>query len=142
MVFDTSYLVRLYLQDVGYEKVRDLAESTHAIAIAWHGHAEIIAAFHRIYREGRVNKKAYSDLVDQFLADTSNSLYQWLEFNENVRVRFVSYFRTAPATLFLRAADALHLASAAEYGYKEIYSHDKHLLKAAPFFGLSGKNVI
>ena len=51
-------------------------------------------------------------------------------------------FATAPATSYLRAADALHLASAADFGFTEIYSNDRHLLAAAPLFGLRGVNVI
>jgi predicted nucleic acid-binding protein len=65
-----------------------------------------------------------------------------LPLTDAILDRVESVFATAPATTQLRGADAIHLATAADHGFPEIYSNDKHLLGAASLFGLLGVNVI
>jgi predicted nucleic acid-binding protein len=43
--------------------------------------------------------------------------------------------------LFLRAGDAVHLVTAAEAGFREVWTNDRHMLSAARSFGLKGRSV-
>ena len=56
--------------------------------------------------------------------------------------RLEATLRAVPPSTTVRAADALHLACAAEHGFTEVYSNDRHFLAAAPLFGLHGINVM
>jgi predicted nucleic acid-binding protein len=47
-----------------------------------------------------------------------------------------------PGTVFLRSGDALHLACAREHGFQEVYTNDRHMLKAARQFHLTGVDVL
>ncbi len=140
--FDTSYLVRLYLRDPGFESVRAIADRSEIICSAWHAQAEVVAAFHRAFREQRLDQDAYLAVLRQFQADAGKGLFQWLPLTIPVQRRVEKFFQNAAATTFLRSADALHLACAAEGGFQEVYSNDRHLLAAAPLFGLKGINGI
>jgi predicted nucleic acid-binding protein len=140
--FDTCYLVRLYLEDAGFEAVRELAGEGLTIASSWHAQLEVASALHRAFRERGMAQSAFHAALEQFLDDSQMNLFQWLPLSEGARTRVVRVFRNAPASVFLRSADALHLACAAEHGFKEVYSNDRHFLAAAPLFGLRGINVI
>lgn len=48
---------------------------------------------------------------------------------------------SAPRETFLRTADAVHLATARELGEREVWTNDRHMLAAAPYFGLTGRSV-
>lgn len=140
--FDTSYIVRLYLQDEGFGRVREIADSATGISSAWHAQAEIIAAFHRAFREGRLNQTTYDAVLGQFLNEATDGFYRWLPLTDSTQKRLENFFRKAPPTTFIRAADALHLACAAAHGFAEVHSNDRHFLLAAPLFGMEGVNVI
>jgi predicted nucleic acid-binding protein len=139
--FDTSYLVRLYYQDPGAEAVRILAASDHVTSAA-HGQAEMMAAFHRKLREGAIRPAAYAALVGQVRAHIDAGAFRWLAQDQEIFSCIRQVYQRLPATVFLRAADAIHLATAAEAGFRIVYSNDAHLLAAAKHFGVEGKNVI
>jgi predicted nucleic acid-binding protein len=139
--FDTSYLVRLYYADTGAEAVRALAATDH-VACATHGQAEMMAAFHRKLREGAIRPAAYAALLGQVRKHHAAGAFQWLAAGEETFSRIAEVYAKLPAAVYLRAADAIHLATAAEWGFRVVYSNDVHLLAAAGHFGIEGRNVI
>ena len=139
--FDTSYLARCYIEDTGWEKVRALAERA-PVACCSIGRAEAAAALHRKLREGFLTAEEYDDVALQFRDDCDAGLWRWLPVSDALAAAVAEKLRTLPASVFIRGADALHLWCAAEDGFTEVFSHDRHFLAAAPHFGLAGRDVI
>ena len=139
--FDTSYLVRLYYRDPGAGQVRALAATDH-VACAALGQAEMMAAFHRKLREGAIKPAAYAALAGQVEAHIEAGAIHWLAQDREILSRVRQVYRKLPASVFLRGADAIHLGTAAEAGFRIVYSNDAHLLAAARHFGIDGRNVI
>lgn len=140
--YDTSYLFKIQCREAGASEVRAHSETVDVLYCSLHGRAEFVSAAHRKVREGSANPAQLQALMDQLAADTAARALRWLPITEKHIARVESVYRNAPASTYLRAADALHLASAAEQGFTEIYSNDRHLLEAATLFGLRGINVI
>ncbi len=138
---DTSYLVRLYLDEPGADVVRELC-CRNEVASSVHAKAEVPAALHRSWREGRTRSDGFPELIAQFQTDLASGGIHWLSLIDSLLDGMVEHFASMPQSIYLRAADALHLACAAEHGFQEVYSNDRHFLTAAPLFGLKGINII
>jgi predicted nucleic acid-binding protein len=134
-------MVRLHTRDAGWEKVRALA-ATDYLACCLHGQAETVAAFHRKFRESVINRREFSELLAQLERDCKAGAVNWLPLSAVVMERLAGVFLGLPVTMPLRAADAVHLAFAAENRLKDIYSNDARLLARAPSFGLKGINIL
>lgn len=137
---DSSYIAKCYLHEPGTDQVLDLVENTAARASALIALTEVQATFHRQFREGKLTRNAYLAVSRRFEEDQAEELWCWLPITEFLVRQSTSYLQTLPPTIFLRSADCLHLS--ADAGFREIYSNDRHLLAAAPHFGLRGVDVI
>ena len=142
MYFDTAYLAKCYLNEHGSKKVRDLAVSGGRIACCEFGRIELAATFHRNLRQATISSAEFRLIWKQFDLDEGSRLWNWLPVNPELLADVTKRFRKLAPSVYLRSADALHLACAAEHGFREIHSNDAHLLAAAKAFRIKGVNVV
>ena len=139
---DTSYLLKTYVRESGTREVEAWMTGRSHFVCAHHGRLELFAGIKRHLREGRLDARGFRQVLSQINADEESLLVEWLPITTSLIDAACRKVTELPGSVFLRAADALHLACAADVGLKEIYSHDRHLLAAAPHFGLRGIDVI
>lgn len=142
LYFDTTYLGKLHWREPGTPEVQACAASANEIVSSLHGRAEFYSIGFRKVREGLATPSSILGVFTQFNTDCALGNIRLLPLSDAILDRVETVFASAPPTTYLRAADALHLATAAENGFAEVHSNDKHLLAAAPLFGLRGVNVI
>jgi predicted nucleic acid-binding protein len=140
---DSSYLAKLYIREPGSEEVERWLEGQPAQAVCClHGRLEIIAAFRRQQRAQRLTEAEVRASARRLAIDEKAGAIQWLPIDPLLMESACHRMQQLAPTVFLRAADALHLACTADAGLKEIYSHNRHLLAAAPHFGLKGIDIL
>ena len=142
LFFDATYFGKLHWREPGSVEVLACAATADELVCSSHGRAEFYSIGFRKLREGLTVPSILQTVFAQFNTDIANGDILLLPLTDTILDRVEYVFATAPATTNLRAADAIHLATAAEHGFPEIHSNDKHLLAAAPLFGLRGVNVI
>jgi predicted nucleic acid-binding protein len=142
LYFDSNYILKCYLPEPDAHLVRALAaQSVSKWCSAW-GRVEVVAALHRKLREGLLPRATLAMLWANFETDEQNGVWNWLPFDQAVQQTVAKTYLQLDATSFVRAGDAVHLATASLHGFSEIHSHDKHLLSAAAKFGLKGTDVL
>ena len=139
--FDTAYLAKCYLNEPDADAVRKVARSSQALYISAFSIAELACVFHRRLREGALREHAATKLRDAFLEDVLDEVWLLLPVTEHLLREVEVLTRTLPSEVFLRAGDAIHIVSAVEAGFHEIWTNDRHLLAAAAHFGLKGRSV-
>ena len=139
--FDSAYLVKCYLGDPDSEKVRNLfvkAGTVYSTALCL---AEVACAIHRAVREKAITPAQASNSREAFTLHIESGLIILIPVSNTILHSVQSFAATMPTDLFLRSGDALHLASARSQGFSEIWSNDRHMLRAAPHFEIVGRTV-
>lgn len=128
--FDSSALVKRYIQEEGTEFVETLCEKERLIATSKLTYPEILSALARKRRLKEISDKEYEAIFQKFTNDWAGIAV--LEFHDEIFVLLKGLFELHS----IRAADAVHLASALwlkeSMGEQVVFvASDLALLKAA-----------
>jgi predicted nucleic acid-binding protein len=141
LYFDTTYVGKCYLNEPGAAQVRKLAQSVTGVYTSALVLAEMSCAFHRNLREGTLTPATERAARQQFLEDIENETWILQPVTDKILRQVEVLSRRLPRQSFFRAGDAIHVVSAMDAGFQEIWTNDRHLLAAAPHFGIKGRQV-
>ena len=139
--FDAAYIAKCYLHEPDAAAVRALARSSSSLFTSALSIAEVACVFHRHVREGTLRGKTATQVRDAFLEDVGNEALVLVPVTNLILRRVEFLTRTLPSGTLLRAGDAIHIVSAVEAGFHEIWTNDRRLLAATAHFGLQGRSV-
>ena len=141
MYLDTCYIAKFYFNEPESARVRDLVRNAEVIQSSLWALTEFHAVLHRRLREGSSSAREVRDIAGLFMDHIDDRLWNLIPVHEALLRRTGALMISAPHDLFLRSADAVHLATAREIGEREVWTSDRHMLAAASYFGLTGRSV-
>ena len=141
LYFDTAYIAKCYLNEPDGREVRKLARNAKSLTSSVWCILELSCVLHRHMREDSLTAAQAENVWTLFLADLRSGVWNLLPLPERIANKAAGRVIELPANVFLRAGDALHLMTARDAGFTEIWSNDRHLIAAAPHFGLTTKQV-
>jgi predicted nucleic acid-binding protein len=138
MIFcDTSTLAKYYVPEKETSLVQAALDAQDRVYLSDLARTEIMAVFHRRWREKKWSRSDFDAAVRQFIQDDLAGFWAWTPLDGDVTRDAARVFSTLPDTVFLRAADCLHLVSALRHGFSGIHTHDEHQRKGAAALGLT-----
>ncbi|NOT18625.1 MAG: type II toxin-antitoxin system VapC family toxin [Sulfuriferula sp.] len=129
--FDTSAFAKRYVQESGSELVADWCERADEIGLAAIALTEIISAFCRLQREGKISVQQYQQLKNALLSDIEDAAIADMTPNV-IHQAVLSLERNV-----LRAMDAIHIGSAVAMQADVFISADQRQCQAAQRAGLT-----
>lgn len=139
--FDSAYIAKFYVDEPESDAVRQLAESLGHVHCCTLGRVEVTGVFHRKWREGAFTEREFHEVTAQFTDDCVAGLWTWLSVTDSLIVNTAESIRSLSKRITIRSADALHLVCAREHGLKRVYTNDRHMLLAAPAFGVKAMAI-
>ena len=141
MYLDTSYIAKFYFNEPESSRVRALVRKADAVHSSLWALAEFHSVINRRLREGSSSADDAHDLASRFSDHIEQGLWNLIPVTDALLRRTSALMVSAPHDLFMRTADAVHLATAHETGERDFWTNDRHMLAAAAYFGLTGRSV-
>ena len=141
MYLDTSYIAKFYFNEPESSRVRKLVRTADTIHSSQWALAEFHGVIHRRLCEGSLSPGDAHELSSRFYQHVQEGLWKLIPIHEALLRRTSALIVSAPPDLFLRTADAVHLATAHETGERDVWTNDRHMLTSASYFGLTGRSV-
>jgi predicted nucleic acid-binding protein len=141
MYLDSAYIAKYYVNEGDSGAVRELIRGAETLVSSAWAIGEVSSVMHRHMRENKFTQRQFRELLDAFLRHVDREIWTLSPVTSRILQRVATLVRSAPAGVYLRAGDAVHLAAAMDAEEREIWTNDRHLLNAAEHFGLSGRSV-
>jgi predicted nucleic acid-binding protein len=141
LYFDTAYLAKCYWNEPDGKLVRELARKADGLYSSAACIAEMACLAHRKVHEGPATAGDAAIRRDMFLDDLNSGVVTAIPVSERLLRRIEAVTRELPPSCYLRTFDALHLVTAADSGFGEVWTNDRHMIAAARHFGLTGRSV-
>lgn len=137
IVCDTSALAKFYVPEAESPAIRRLLEAADRVYASELARPELMAVFHRRFREGTWSRQHFQAAVRQFQHDDLAGFWTWLPVDEAILKSAAQTFTALPPTVFLRSSDCIHLVTALRHNFTESLTFDAHQTRAAAALGLS-----
>lgn len=128
--FDSSAFVKRYVNEAGTDTVLDWCDRATEIGLSGIALPEIISAFCRLRREGKINDTQYRQLKSLLMADVEDAAI--CDLTPLVLAHSISSLEAN----VLRGMDAIHIGSAIAMNAEVFVSADQRQREAAAHAGL------
>lgn len=133
--FDSSAFVKRYVREAGTEAVLAWCDQASEIGLSGIALPEIVSAFCRLRREGRIDDTQYRQLKSLLLADIEDAAI--CDLTPEVLAQSIARLETN----VLRGMDAIHIGSAVALKADVFISADQRQRAAASRAGLRVEGV-
>ena len=133
--FDASAFAKRYVEEAGSTEVLHWCETASTLVLSVVAVPELVSAFCRLRREGRLSDAQYQRLKAELLADIADALLC------DTDPAVVGHAVRALEAHTLRGMDAIHIGAALQSGVQVFVTADSRQAHAARGMGLQVQRV-